>query len=245
MLALGALFFSCEDDEDPIVNSSVDLTVNFAAEYDGQDLAIQSGTYDYPTGGELKVQRFQYYVSDLQLLPADGGSPVILSEIELIAYASAVDDNVEERVYTVPAGTYRGIRFGLGVKPELNNQPPSNFSANDPLNENEFWNDRARYVFSKIEANADLSADGRFDTAVTLHMGSNDLYQMVTVENEFTLGADATDAVTVTADILEAMGGQTETYDLSVEANRIVHGGNQATAASILNRMAGRFQLSE
>ena len=243
LLLLVLIFVACEDDEDPPLAADVDLTFQFDAAFAGEPLAIQSATYAYPGGGELKVQRFQYYVSDLALLPEDGSQPVPLSEIELIDYASATEDNREGRTYTVPAGRYRGVRFGLGVKPELNNQPPSNFAATDPLNENEFWSERARYVFAKIEAKADLNADGLFDTSVSLHMGSNELYQEVTVDRDFTL-TDATETLTITTDVLDALGGTDDPYDLGVDSNRVVHGGNQATAAGMFSRLATHFTLS-
>ena len=233
---------SCEDDEDPF--GSVDLTIDFRGEFADRDLEIQSGTYDYPTGEQLVMQLFQYYVSDLALIPVGGGEDVPLSEIELIRYASATDGAITERQFTVPAGEYVGVRFGLGVKPELNAMDPSNFSAIDPLNENEFWNERARYVFAKIEANADLEVDGTFDTGITLHMGSDALYQTVTATSRpFTLSSNEDARLSVVADVLGALGGTTATYDISVPANQTVHGGNQATATGVFNQLARSFTI--
>ena len=189
-LSLLLFFVSCEDDDDPVrLATETQLTVDFRADFDGQPLAIQREAYAYPTGEELKVLLFQYYVSDLELLPADGGAPVRLSDIELIRYNSATDDDTETRTYEVPTGDYRGLRFGLGVKPELNATDPSSFAADAVLNEAEFWNPRARYVFAKIEANADLETDGTYETGLTYHMGSDELYTTVTFDRAFTAGA--------------------------------------------------------
>ena len=245
LLLFAFAFVSCEDDEDPFVDGDIDLAVNFRAEFGDRDLAVQSETYDYPGGDQLKMQLFQYYVSDLELLPADGSAPVRLSEIELIRYGSATEDNVETRTFTVPTGEYAGLRFGLGVKPSLNALDPNNFSATDPLNENEFWNPTARYVFAKIEANADLEPNGIFNAPVTLHMGSNALYQVVTLNESFTLRGGNTAELDVVADVLEALGGAASTYDIGVEANRRVHGGNQALAAGVFSDLAGQFTLEQ
>ena len=232
--------------------STADVAINFVANYSAFDLAIQSETYSYLDAGDLKIQLFQYYVSDLELLPADGGDPVRLSEIELIRYASATEDNLEARSYTVPTGRYAGVRFGLGVKPELNSQPPSNFAANDPLNENEFWNERARYVFAKIEANMDLERDGTFNTPLTLHMGSNDLYRTVTLDREFTIREGETSNVDIVADIFYALNGGNRLYsgagleflyDVTDPDNQRVHGGNQATATTVFEGLARQFTL--
>ena len=242
LMLLAFTFVACEDDEDPFLETDTDLTITFRGEYAGNPLAIQSATYDYPGGDQLKLRLFQYYISDLSLLPADGGDPVRLSEIELIQYMSATGDADEERTYNVPTGRYAGIQFGLGVKPELNALDPSNFAANDPLNENEFWNERARYVFAKIEANLDLEPDGLFDESLTLHMGSNALYRSVTLNQPFTLRPGG-ENLTVITDVLQAMGGTANPYNIDEPANRRVHGGNQELAAAVFNGLAASFTL--
>lgn len=245
-LLLFVFFFAaCEDDDDPLTSQDVTLELDFKGEFDGQDLAILSETYDYPGGDQLKIQLFQYYVSDLELIPADGSAPVSLSEIELIRYGSATEDNIDTRSFTVPSGDYSGIRFGIGVKPELNALAPSNFSATDPLNENEFWNDNARYVFAKIEANADLNEDAIFDTGISLHMGNDDFYQTITFDRNFTLAAGQDAGLTVVADVMKALGGTTDTYDITLDANQRVHGGNQALARGVFERLAQQFTLEQ
>jgi hypothetical protein len=143
---LALLFFAGCEDDDP-ATGPVDFSLEFRAEFDGDPLAISSETYAYPTGADLKILLFQYYISDLELLPADGGAPVQLTDIDMIRWQSATENNVTTRTYEVPAGEYTGIRFGLGVSPDLNARDPSDFAADFVLNENEFWNAATRYVF--------------------------------------------------------------------------------------------------
>lgn len=234
--------FACQDDDDT-PSGNVATTIQFRAEYDDADLAIQSATYAYPNGAELKTTLFQYYVSDLRLVGADG-SEVALSEIELILYDDATADNIEERTYDVPAGDYVGLRFGLGVKPELNALAPSNFAANDPLNENEFWNDNARYVFAKIEANADLENDGTFDTGLSYHMGSDALFTTINFTSNFTIDGVGDSQIVISADVLSALSDGTNTFDIADPGKQRVHGGNQAVATEIWERLAGQFELT-
>lgn len=243
-LALLALFTfaACMDDDDTNETDNVATTINFRSAYDGNDLAIQSETYTYPTGAKLKATLFQYYVSDLEITDTDG-NVVRLSDIELIRYNSATDDAVESRTYEVPAGDYVSIRFGLGVKPELNALDPNAFAANDPLNENEFWNADARYVFAKIEANADLEDDGTFDTGLTYHMGSDDLYRELTFVQSFTINGEGDSELTIVADVLKALSDGTDTFDIADPTQQRVHGGNQAIATDIWNRLVAQFAL--
>ena len=233
---------ACMDDDDVLRPDDVPTTINFLAQYGGDDLAIQSIDYDYPTGAKLKLGLFQYYVSDLTLVDADGNE-VSLSEIELIRYGSPTDDAVESRTYDVPAGNYVQLRFGLGVKPELNAMDPNNFSAADPLNENEFWNAMARYVFAKIEANADLENDGLFDTGLSYHMGSDAVYTTVEFNGNFTIDGNSDPQFTIIADVLKAMSDANETFDITDPDRQAVHGGNQPVAQSIWDRLANQFTL--
>jgi len=231
------------DDDDTITTGSVATTIDFRAEFSGNPLAIQSETYDYPTGADLKVQLFQYYVSDLELLPADGSAAVLLSDIDLLRWNSPTADATESRTYEVPVGQYRGIRFGLGVSPDLNAQDPNIYAADFVLNETEFWNANARYVFAKIEANADLEEDGTFDTPLTYHLGSDAIYTTISFDEPFEIDGNGDPQFTIVADVLSALASDTESFDIANPDQQRVHGGNQAIATDIWNRLAGQFTL--
>lgn len=244
LLTLALCFFTtCVAEETPSTGT-VATTIDFLAKYDDADLAIQRIAYDYPTGAKLKVTLFQYYLSDLELLPADGGAPVRLADIELIRYQSAAEEAITSRTYEVPVGDYVGLRFGLGVKPALNAQDPQNFAADYVLNENEFWSAAARYVFAKIEANADLEDDGTFDTGLSYHLGSDALYTTVTFTGDFSVSEAAAPRLLVAADVLRAMSGPTEAFDIGDPEQQRVHGGNQSVGLAIWERLADQFSLS-
>ena len=244
LLLLPLFALACLDDDDfldPLAESP--LTVAYRGVYGDQELAIQRTAYAYPTGDRLKLLLFQYYVSDLELLPVDGGEAVRLTDIDLIRWRGAQEPATQERTYSVPQGSYRGLRFGLGVKPELNALDPNNFAADDVLNENEFWGPQTRYVFAKIEANAQLENDGRYDTGLSYHLGSDSLYRTVTLNQPFTVGQGGTPTLTVVADVLEALSGNGQTFDITDPTRQTVHGGNQAVANGIWERLAEQFTL--
>lgn len=244
LLGCGLLFVTaCEDDDSFVDEGRVAITFNSL--YDDAALEIQQTAYDYPDGSKVKVQLFQYYISDLSLVAADG-SLVKLSDIELIRYNSAGAASTQTLNFdNVLAGDYSGIQFGLGVKPELNNQPPSNFAANYVLNEAEYWNDNIRYVFAKIEANVDLDNNGTFDTPVSYHMGNNGIYTTLTFNGDFSVTTDGTANFDVLADVFDALvSSPTDYQDFTIEDERIVHGGNQQVAADTWNRLTNQFRLT-
>jgi len=247
LITLSSLLFvtACDDDDNNAsATGSVDMT--FSAVYEGDQFAIQDRSFDYPDGSKLLFQLFQYYVSDLELLPADGGDPVQLADIALVRYNTAGERPEQDFLFeNIPAGTYRGVRFGLGVSPDLNNQPPSNFAADFVLNEAEYWNDNVRYVFAKIEANVDLEDDGTFETPVSYHMGNNDIYAVLTFDVNFSIAENETKEIAVLADVFNALAASdTDFHDFTDPDQRIVHGGNQAIAADIWNRLRDQFFLS-
>ena len=248
LLPLLLLVFAagCMDDDDFSELNEREVTIAFRAEYDGEPLGIQSETYGYPTGDSLKLLLFQYYLSDLRISQGGPGKDTWrLTDVDLLRWNSAADAATIERTYTarIPDGEYRQITFGLGVRPDLNSTDPSAFAADYVLNENEFWGPQTRYVFAKIEANAMLEADGRFDTGLSYHMGSDSLYRRVTLDEPFSVSAGGGSRLTVVVDVREALSGPDGTLDITDPARQTVHGGNQAVAAGVWNRLAGSFRL--
>ena len=240
LLLAGTTFYACMDDDDSLgPNETTELRIDFRGEFNGEPLAIQRETYAYADSQDVNLQLFQYYVSDLALIPAGGGPDVPLSEILLVRYNSALDDELDTRTFTVPGGAYSGLRLGLGVSPDLNAIDPNNFSANDPLNENEFWNANARYVFAKIEANTDLDADGTLESNLTLHMGADTLYRTLTLNQPFTLDGNGDPTLTVVADVFSTLAG----YDIADPTQQRVHGGNQSATFGVWDRLADGFRL--
>ncbi|WP_116128053.1 MbnP family protein [Lewinella sp. IMCC34183] len=236
----------CLDDDDGMETlQDAELTIAFRAEYGGEPLHIQSEAYGYPTGDSLKLLLFQYYLSDLALNDGSGRRQYLLSDIDLIRWNSATDDPTQERTYTVsvPVGTYQGLTFGLGVKPTLNATDPSNFPADYVLNENEFWGPTTRYVFAKIEANAQLEEDGRYDTGLSYHMGSDSLYRGVQLDRSFTITDGSSPHLTIVVDVRNALSSNGQTLDITDPTKQAVHGGNQQVASGVWHRLSRSFRL--
>jgi uncharacterized repeat protein (TIGR04052 family) len=143
------------------------VKLNFAAEVNGQAFACGR---QYPaigtTRSTITPADFRYYVSEVQLLAADGRAvPVQLDQdgvwqLENIALldfedASGPCRNGTPAVNTsvrgqVPAGRYTGVRFTLGIPFERNHGDPTVSPA--PLNSTAmFWNWQGGYKFVKFD----------------------------------------------------------------------------------------------
>ena len=242
------LLTACQDDDDMTTDRMADLSIRFRAEYAATGLDIGRTTYAYPQSSDsLRLTLFEYFLSDLSLLPADGGDPIRLSELQYVSYEQAEGPSEQTVTFPgIPVGDYRGISFGLGVKPELNNLDPAELPEGLPLTELQFWNERARYVFAKIEANAKLQGSNRFDTGLTYHLGGNDLYETVVLETPFTVSSDRRNSLMLLADVTRVFGDENDTpFDIRDPETQRIHGGNQAAAAVLWERLGEQFVLLE
>lgn len=168
------LMSGCKKDE----FGSVSLT--FKAEYDGAPLVMFQG-YDYDLKNDIQFSTVTFFLTDLELLKADGGSFLIegtqLVEMNATNQANATAGTVVS-FNDIPAGDYTGFRFGIGVPSDLNSMSPADFSSgNDLSNAGYYWDPWGSYIFSKTEGMLDTTRTGTFDFGWLVHTGSDALYR--------------------------------------------------------------------
>jgi len=195
LLTLFAFVAACESDDDT-TNTQAEMGVNFQALYDGAPLEKNK---NYPFDGyDLQFTRFHTFLSDIELLKADG-STVLLSEIEFVDFTpddAANDLSVVPHYHfeNVPQGTYTGLRMGIGVKPSLNGKNSSSYPVGHPLyQETEFWSGWKSFIFTKVEGKADLNKDNVADFFLVHHYGSNPVYRTYTYNTPITVSDDHAD----------------------------------------------------
>lgn len=225
LLPLVLLFATCGEDDDGLRTTEVEL--QFLAQYDGVALN-NSAAYAYPGDMDVRVTLYQFYLSDIELLPANGDDPILLSDIELVRFRDQFSDpEAAEGVVLpfsgIPAGEYRSVRFRLGVRPDLNAKPPSEYAVDYVLNENEYWSPATMYVFAKIEGNADTDNDGMFQDKFSYHIGRDDLYRTISYDEPFTVSATAPNRLTFVTDVYDVLTSGTDFIDFRTETN-IIHG---------------------
>lgn len=124
------------------------------------------------TGSRVTPSDFRFYVSDVELIDASGKAiPLKLDQDERWQHQNVALLDFENRsgpcltgtqetrdivTGTVPAGSYRGLRFTLGVPFDLNHADAT--IAPSPLNLTSlFWNWQGGYKFLRV----DLATNGR------------------------------------------------------------------------------------
>ncbi|MGB5312035.1 MAG: MbnP family copper-binding protein [Polyangiales bacterium] len=166
----------CSDDGG---DGTQEVTIRFAGVV-GTEPFVCGETYDNlgADDSSLEISDFRFYVQSVELKNQSGDYvPVVLAENDWQAEGATLIDfedgctdlgtePMNETVTgTVPAGSYEGIRFEMGVPFEANHDNPS--TAPSPLNLTSMhWDWQGGYKFLRIDSGTFSMTDWR------MHLGS-------------------------------------------------------------------------
>lgn len=177
---LGVL--GCDGEKEPAL---LQVTLPFEARVGGEPFACgRTYTGLGTTGTTYEPMDFRVYLHDVRLLSLDGREvPLALTDdgvwqhegAALLDFAdkAGLCTNGTQGTHasitgTVPEGSYRGIRFKLGLPESLNHLDVSTAPA--PFNDvSLFWSWRWGYLFARIEGRTAGLREGHF-----MHLGSTD-----------------------------------------------------------------------
>ncbi len=232
--ALSFAFLACsKKDDNPVANH---ITLRFNNTFKTATIVTgnaASSTATVNTSAEGQVHRFselKYVISNIRLMKADGSEfPYHINDLD--KGATVINQQNQESLQyvltNIPAGEYKQIKFGLGVKPELNTLDQARFPgfyAAAGANDTEMmWEWGTGYRFTKIE--------GFYDTdnkPMSIHTGSTiegtegaytqgvDAYRDITLElsTRAVVGRSAP-RITIKADFDKLLSGKTHTIRLS------------------------------
>lgn len=166
----------------PTASSAQTLSVKFKAEVNGQAFGCGK-TYQGIGSSSTQISPldFRFYVSQMRLINAQGQEvPMQLEQdgkwqfknLALLDFedkTAPCDGTADTRFEvkgTVPAGSYKGLKFEMGVPFELNHQDVN--QAVSPLNLTSlYWVWRSGYKFARLDVRSTGQAQGWF-----LHLGS-------------------------------------------------------------------------
>ena len=176
-------------------DTSSDVTLKFAAT--AGDHAVECGHMLMgmgTTNASAQLMDMRLYISDVKLIPADGGAPVSLALGADDTYNSTTPDGAVTMLDfengtgmckedgdagtnttiagTVPAGEYDGVEFTVGVPEAMNHSDPTKAAA--PLNLTATsWDWQAGRKFTKIELAGPMDGAGKWtEKAFMFHLGS-------------------------------------------------------------------------
>jgi hypothetical protein len=191
------LLQSCTKDpaEDPSNGTNSEggqatFELNFRG-YFNSELFMREAYTEKLSGADVKVTLLKMYVSDVTLVK-ENGEEILVKDIHLFDFSKnhqpiegsnktgkTTHQGGEYLTVQVDTGQYKGIKFGLGVKPALNKTEPSQYEDGHPLSyEANYWSWNSGYRFVMFEGRADTTDDGQanFDLDLAYHLGLDEFY---------------------------------------------------------------------
>lgn len=172
------------------------------ATVDGADLLYDS-VYHSSASRAFTVTDFRYYLSNITAIRDDD------TGLDLSCSAMLVEP--QKREYDpgrLPAGSYKALRFTLGLDSAVNHGDPTLFAAGHPLSiqtPSMHWDWNSGYIFMKLEGMADTTKTGRGApiTKFFYHIGMDRMKRVITVQTRFSIGSSSKNSVPLKFDIAE------------------------------------------
>ena len=164
------LVAGCKKDSDPVVTAQ---TGTFSVELENSvgalPLNLDTDTYTTAAGDRFTVSTFRYYLSNLKLTKADGGSYVVPDSYFLVDQAKAASQHLEFK--NVPVGDYTGLTFTVGV--DSARTKAGNFAGVLDSNNSMWWDWSKEFINVKLEGRSPQSPSGGLVFHIAGFRGAN------------------------------------------------------------------------
>lgn len=229
LMLAGTTFVGCNKKgcTDPMaINHDEDATKNDGScEYEDPQLEMHihpmfgSSSFAYGTeysladGRKLKISTARFYLSNFKLMGANGD--VALTDV----YRQFKPGQMMYDLGKVPAGTYTGIGFDIGVSDPANTSDPSTWPDDHALSSSsathDHWSWNSGYVYIKIEGMVDGSAgmNEPVDDDFIYHVGTENFLRSVSISHDLTLAEGGEGTLHLMVDVEKFFDGLDMTAD--------------------------------
>lgn len=235
--AVSLAFVSCSSDDDVPVSNNV--TLSFKNTFGDTEIVLggaTSSTASVNTSAAGQVHRFselKYVISNIRLVKADGTEvPYNVNDLDKGATVvnHANPSTLNYVMSNIPTGEYKQIKFGLGVRSDLNtlNQVSfPNFYATAGANDTEMmWEWGTGYRFTKIE--------GFYDTdnkQMSIHTGST-VEGTQGDESTYTQGVDAYRNIVLDLPVNAVVGSKAPKINIKADFDKLLSGASYTITLS-------------
>ncbi len=217
---------SCTKDEvKPAANQ---VTLKFNNTFKGNSIVLgdansATATSNTSAAGQLHhFSELKYVISNIRLVKADG-TEFPYHILDLDKGATVIDQAKPQTLnfilQQIPAGTYKTLKFGLGIKTELNVLDQSKFPgfyANAGANDTKMmWEWGTGYRFTKIEGF--YTADHK---TLSIHTGST----VAGKEGAYKQGVDAYRDITLSLDTQAQVGKTAPVITIHADFDKLLSG---------------------
>lgn len=240
LLALVFILSGCRKEENP---GKAQMKIALRAEYNGEDFSLDS-VYRDALGYRIRYDEIRFYLSELRLLKANN------EWLPLLDIYLAEMSEKRTLTFEIPAGSYKGIEFGVGVPAWANkDQDPTQYPNEHPLSvqgsQGMFWQWNTGYIFVKVGGKADTTGtDGAFlGHPFAFHCGEDFLYRSHQITQNFELGDQQSKQLSLTLDVGHFLHNRSDTIDLRY--NYLTHtSGNVDLAERFVNLFNDALEIT-
>lgn len=147
--------------------------------------AFSTGTtYTHTSGRNYKFTKAHFYLSGAEAEKTGGHE-------HFDTYLQIVAPNSDYALGEIPAGSYTGLNFNIGVDSAANHSDPTTYAATHALSSSsatfDHWSWNSGYIFVKIEGVADTSAtmSGTVDGPFEIHIGGDSFLRAMSLTKGF------------------------------------------------------------
>jgi hypothetical protein len=234
---------SCNDKTVEPTNQTQSLSLNFSAKVGTKDLDYTS-SFTTDAGARYTVSMFRYYVSNIRLIKSDGTEYPINNKYLLVTPSVANYD-----LGQVPVGSYKGIKFSVGIDSVTNHADPTVYPVTNPLAIQSpaiHWSWNSGYIFMMIEgscdttvANNDVLTYGQYSHGMFYHIGMDPLLRTIDLSNAaFTVSSANSATVSISADLNKVL----KNVDIKTE-NASHTMGSMPLATRIADNISSAFSV--
>lgn len=190
------------------------LEIKFLATYDGEPLVLAENV-DYDNY-QINFLESDFYISEVALV--NGNEITEVKDIDFVDF-TATNFNLENaengfalRYDNIDAGSYSGIRFGIGIPPVENATVPADYNSDNILSQGGYyWEAWSSFIFAKL-AGKYQDTEGSFDNGFFFHTGTDELFRTNEGEININITEDNTTVIEVIIDHKELLEETSGTF---------------------------------
>lgn len=192
LLGLALIILSANSCKKPDDKTKGDLKIIFKAFYETDPLVVFND-YQTPDGHNLQVHVLNFFLSHIELVK-ENDEVLRLKDIAFIDFNINTDldkatAGISITFDEIAVGSFKTLRFGVGMEPGLNAKEPGDYSTDPYLGDlGNYWTAWNSYIFSRIEGRLDtLPAQAGGDVFYLYHSGVDGMYQQRSFSKNFSI----------------------------------------------------------
>lgn len=210
-----------------------------------QPLSFSNTLYNDGADKEFFFSKLKFYISHIKLVRADNTEV----EIEDAAFFDWSDNNWKSFSAEADAGTYKGVKFFVGLDPQQNAGNPDNYAADEALGPKDdmFW-EWLKHRFVVLEGTADTLGNnfGGGVVGLVYHTGRDTCYREVVLSGpEFVVNAEGEKAINLQLDLLKIFTATPEPIHMFTQPGTQSEDADLPVALQFSNQFSKSFSYSE